>query len=64
MIVCFEVNGGLSHWGWLLQVRVLVIRNCRMYMRNQELMLAKLFTYIFMGGYMGGSPAEAPDTRA
>lgn len=64
MIVCFEINGGMSHWGWLLQVWVLVIRNCRMYMRNQELMLAKLFTYIFMGSYMGESPAEAPDTLA
>jgi hypothetical protein len=32
-----------------------------MYMRNQELMLAKLFTYIFMGGYMGGPHAEAPE---
>ena len=36
------------------QVRVLAVRNCRWYLRNPELMLAKLFTYIFMGGFMGG----------
>ena len=37
-----------------LQVRVLAVRNCRWYLRNPELMLAKLFTYIFMGAFMGG----------
>ena len=36
------------------QVRVLAVRNCRWYLRNPELMLAKLFTYIFMGAFMGG----------
>lgn len=35
------------------QVRVLAVRNCRWYLRNPELMLAKLFTYIFMGAFMG-----------
>ncbi|EIE18763.1 hypothetical protein COCSUDRAFT_45222 [Coccomyxa subellipsoidea C-169] len=35
------------------QVWVLAIRNCQFYARNPELMLAKLFTYIFMGGFMG-----------
>lgn len=37
----------------VLQVRVLAVRNCRWYLRNPELLLAKLFTYIFMGGFMG-----------
>ncbi|CAL8464402.1 g3937 [Coccomyxa elongata] len=35
------------------QVWVLSIRNVQFYLRNPELMLAKLFTYIFMGGFMG-----------
>ncbi|KAK9905029.1 hypothetical protein WJX75_008206 [Coccomyxa subellipsoidea] len=35
------------------QVWVLAIRNVQFYLRNPELMLAKLFTYIFMGGFMG-----------
>jgi hypothetical protein len=39
------------------QVRVLCVRNVRFYTRNPELLLAKLFTYIFMGGFMG---ARAP----
>jgi hypothetical protein len=34
-------------------VWVLAVRNVKFYMRNPELMLAKLFTYIFMGGFMG-----------
>ena len=38
------------------QVWVLIIRNMRFYMRNPELLLAKLFTYIFMGGFMGALP--------
>ena len=33
---------------------MLAVRNCRWYLRNPELMLAKLFTYIFMGAFMGG----------
>lgn len=37
------------------QVWVLSIRNVQFYLRNPELMLAKLFTYIFMGGFMGAS---------
>ena len=32
---------------------MLAVRNCRWYLRNPELMLAKLFTYIFMGAFMG-----------
>lgn len=46
-------SDGLSASLALLQVWVLAIRNCRMYLRNPELMLAKLFTYIFMGAFMG-----------
>ena len=38
------------------QVWVLIVRNMRFYMRNPELLLAKLFTYIFMGGFMGARP--------
>ncbi len=41
------------------QVWVLAIRNCQFYARNPELMLAKLFTYIFMGGFMGAQPVLA-----
>ena len=32
---------------------MLCVRNMRFYARNPELLLAKLFTYIFMGGFMG-----------
>ncbi|KAK9823066.1 hypothetical protein WJX81_006280 [Elliptochloris bilobata] len=35
------------------QIRVLAVRAVRFYVRNPELVLAKLFTYIFMGGFMG-----------
>ena len=37
---------------------MLAVRNCRWYLRNPELMLAKLFTYIFMGGFMGSASAH------
>lgn len=38
------------------QVWVLAIRNCRMYIRNPELLGAKLVTYICMGAFMGMPP--------
>ena len=34
-------------------MRVLAVRTVRFYVRNPELVLAKLFTYIFMGCFMG-----------
>ena len=39
------------------QVRVLAVRTVRFYIRNPELVLAKLFTYIFMGCFMGAPAA-------
>lgn len=42
------------------QVWVLAIRNVQFYLRNPELMLAKLFTYIFMGGFMGAQQTQRP----
>lgn len=46
------------------QVWVLAIRNVKFYLRNPELMLAKLFTYIFMGGFMGACPLAFRDITA
>ena len=43
----------------LAQVWVLAIRNCRMYIRNPELMGAKLVTYICMGAFMGAQPSHS-----
>ena len=43
---------------WLAQVWVLAIRNCRMYIRNPELLGAKLVTYICMGAFMGAPPLQ------
>ena len=55
----------------MAQVWVLAIRNCRMYIRNPELLGAKLVTYICMGAFMGAPlrpclpkhqpPLDAPD---
>ena len=42
------------------QVWVLMIRNCRMYLRNPELMAAKLVTYVGMGAFMGEQPLKSP----
>ena len=42
------------------QVRVLAVRTVRFYVRNPELVLAKLFTYVFMGCFMGAHAACCP----
>lgn len=44
----------------MAQVWVLMIRNCRMYLRNPELMAAKLVTYVGMGAFMGKQPQKSP----
>ena len=36
---------------------MLAVRTVRFYVRNPELVLAKLFTYIFMGCFMGAHAA-------
>jgi len=41
-------------------VRVLAVRQVRFYLRNPDLVLAKLFTYIFMGCFMGARAAGGP----
>lgn len=42
-------------------MRVLAVRTVRFYLRNPELVLAKVFTYTFMGCFMG-APAAAAHT--
>lgn len=37
---------------------MLAVRTVRFYVRNPELVLAKLFTYIFMGCFMGAHAAH------
>ncbi len=46
------------------QVRVLAVRQVRFYLRNPDLVLAKLFTYIFMGCFMGARTRAAPPGAA
>ena len=46
------------------QIRVLAVRQVRFYLRNPDLVLAKLFTYIFMGCFMGARAAGAPPRAA